>query len=187
MTFFYDFGLICLILYFVTQNQKEIKLPWFEINLKWLIKNPKKAKKPKKHILGIMILCFGAVLFIYLRFNTLFFLSVGRGKTTSLFNPITSRWLSYSVISIFSLEILHYISRLFTKSSWIKFTKDGTILIILWLIINNPIKDGLVDFPPIEFLSTIFTFLLLFLTIIASINCLQSLADIINSRKKTQE
>jgi len=184
MTFFYDFGLVCLFLYFVTQNKNKIKLPWFEINLNWLIEVPEKAEEPKKHILGVMILGFAAVLFVYLRYNTLFFLTVGGEKTASAFNSAASKWLSFSVIFIYLLEILHYTSRFFSKSAWVKLIKDGIILIILWLIINYPIEEALVDFPYLN-LSTIITFALLFLSIMASINFIKSLIEVIDSRKKS--
>ncbi len=182
MTFFYDFGFVCLFLYFITQNKKEIRLPWFEINLNLLTRKPVKVKKPKRHILGLLVSGFIIVLFVYIRYKTLFFLSIGPGKTTSLFNPSVSRWLSLSVIFIYFMEIMYYMSRFFTKSSWVKLTKDGLILIILWLIINYPIEDALVDFPYID-LKTIGTFILLFLTMMATINFIKSLIEILCLRK----
>jgi len=182
MTFFYDFGLICLILYFVTQYQKEIKLPWFEINLNWLIRKPEKEEKPNIYLLGLMILGLVAVLFIYLRFNTLFFLTVGSGKTALLFNPSVSRWLSLSVITIFFFEVLHYTSRFFIESPWIKLTKDGAVLIIIWSIMNLQIGDALIDFPGLN-LSAIFGFIILFFSIIAAIEFLKSLIEILYSKK----
>lgn len=184
MTFFYDFGLVCLILYFVTQNKKEIKLPWFDINLSWLIKKPVRVEKPKTYILGIMFLVVLAVLFIYLRYNTLFFLTVGGGKTTPLFNQPVSKWLSLSVIAIFVLETLHYTSRFFIESSWTKLIKNGIVLVILWLIINHPIEDALVDFPYIN-LKTICTSIFLFLTVIAAINFLRSLTEFLYLKKNS--
>ena len=184
MTFFYDFGLVCLVLYFVTQNKKEIKLPWFEINLSWLIKKPVKMEKPKPYVLGIMFLALLTVVFIYLRCNTLFFLTVGGGKTTPLFKQPVSKWLSLSVIAIFLLETLHYTSRFFIEAPWTKLIKNGIILIILWLITNLPIKNVLVDFPAID-LNAICTLALLFLTILASINFTKSLIEIFYLRKNS--
>ncbi len=187
MTFFYDFGLVCLFLYFVTQNKKEIKLPWFKTNLVRLIKIPEKTEKPKMNILGIMVLGFIAILIIYLRFDTLFFLSLGWEETSgwqkikSLFNPTLSMWLSLSVIFIYFLEILHYVIRFFTESIWIKLIKDGLILIILWLIISYPIEDDLIDFPYID-LYNIFFPIIIFFTIIAGLNFLKSLIEIFKSK-----
>jgi hypothetical protein len=183
MTFFYDFGLVCLILYFVTQNKKEIKLPWFEINLSWLTKKTAKVKKPKTYILGIMFFALLAVVFIYLRYNTLFFLSVGGGKTTPLFKQPVSKWLSLSVIAIFIIETLHYTSRFFIESVWTELIKNGTVLIILWLITNLPIKDALIHFPGIN-LNAICTLVLLFLTVLVAINFIKSLIEVLYLRKK---
>ena len=182
MTFFYDFGLICLILYFVTQNKKEIKLPWFEINLNWLTRNGEKEEKPNIYIFGLMILVLLTIVFIYLRYNTLFFLTVGREKTTSLFNPSASKLLSLSVICIFLLEIINYTSRFLIESPWIKLTKDGAILIILWSIMNLHIEDTLIDLPGVD-LSVIITFILLFFSVIAAIEFLKSLIEILYLRK----
>ena len=161
MTFFYDFGLICLILYFITQNGNEIKLPWFEINLNRFIQKSKEKEKPNIYILGLMIFVLLTIIFLYFRYNTLFFFTVGAGKMTSLFNPTVSKWLSLSVISIFFLEILNYTSRFFIESPWIKFAKDGAVLIILWSITNLHIEDALIDFSGLD-LSVIVTFILLF-------------------------
>ena len=183
MTFLYDFGLICLILYFVTQNKKEIKLPWFKINLSWLIKKPVKIEKPKPYILGIMFLASLAVTFVYIRFNTLFFLTVGGGKTTPLFNQPVSKWLSLSVIAIFFLETLNYASRFFLDIPWTKLMKNGIVLIILWFISNLPIKSALVDFPAID-LNMICTLALLFLTILVTINFIKSLVEVVDLKKK---
>jgi hypothetical protein len=182
MTFFYDFGLICLILYFVTQNRKEIKLPWFGINLNWLTRMDKKKEKPNIYILGLMIFGLLTIVFLYLRYNTIFFLSMGAGKMTSLFNPSVSEWLSLSVISIFFLEILHYTSRFFIESPWIKLTKDGGILIIFWSIMNLHIEDALIDLPGPD-ISAIITFILLFFSIIAAIEFLKSLIEFLYLRK----
>jgi hypothetical protein len=184
MTFLYDFGLVCLILYFITQNKGEIKLPWFEINLCRLIKKPIKEEKPKKTILVIMFLATLAVIFVYIRFNTLFFLTVGAGKTTSLFNKYISKWLSLSVIFIFILETLHYSIRFFIDSTWTKLIKNGILLIILWFISNLPIKSALIDFPAID-LNAICTIALLLLTILAAINFIKSLIEFIYSRKNS--
>ena len=129
-----------------------------------------------------MILILVAVLFVYLRYNTLFFLTVGSGKTTSLFNPYVSKCLSLCVISIFFLEILNYTSRFFIESPWIKFTKDTAILIILWSIMNLHIEDSLIDLPGVE-LSAIITFILFFFSIIAAIEFLKSLIEILYLRK----
>ena len=184
MTFFYDFGLICLILYFVTQYQKEIKLPWFEINLNRLIKKAKKEEKPNIYIFGLMILILLITVFLYFRYNTLFFFTVGSGKTTSLFNPSVSKWLSLSVIAIFFLEILNYTSRFFIESPWIKLTKDGAVLIIIWSIMNLHIGDALIDFPGLN-LSAIISFIILFFSIIAAIEFLKSLIEILYLRKNS--
>lgn len=186
MTFLYDFGLICLILYFVTQNKAEIRLPWFEINLSRIIKKPAKQEKPKKHILGIMFLASLTVIFIYLRFNTLFFLTVGPGKTTSLFNDYVSKWLSLSAIFIFLMETLHYSIRFLIESAWTKLIKNGIVLIVLWFISNLPIKSALVDFPAIDLKATC-TIALLLLTILATINFINSLIEILYLRKKMPE
>lgn len=65
MIFFYDFGLVCLFLYFITQNKKEIKLPWFRLNLSWLVDSQKNIRKPKIVYLILMVSGFIAVLYIF--------------------------------------------------------------------------------------------------------------------------
>lgn len=187
MTFFYDLGIVCLFLYFVTQNEKTNKLPWIKINLTRLIKAPEKTERPKINILGLLVIGLIVLILIYLRYDTLFFLSLGWEETsgwqkmTSIFKPSVSMWLSLSVIFIYFIEILHYIIRFFAESLWIKLIKDSLILIILWLILSYPMEDGFVDFPYID-LNNIFFPLILFLTIIAGLNFLKSIIEVLKSR-----
>ena len=182
MTFFYDFGLICLILYFVTQYQKEIKLPWFGINLNRLIQNKEKEEKPNIYIFGLMISILLITVFLYFRYNTLFFFTIGAGKMNSLFNPSVSKWLSLSVIAIFFLEILNYTSRFFIESPLIKLTKDGAVLIIIWSIMNLHIWDVPIDFQGLD-LGTTAGFIILFFSIIAAIEFLKSLIEFLYLKK----
>lgn len=182
MTFFYDFGLICLILYFVTQSKAEIKLPWFELNLSRLIKKSAKEGAPKKSVLVIIVLASLGIIFVYLRFNALFFLTIGEGKTIALFREPVSKWLSLLVISIFLLEALHYSIRFFIDSPYTKIIKNGLVLIIIWVATNLPIKNALVDFPHLN-LSAIFVFVLFFLAIIATISFMKSLIEVIELKK----
>ena len=185
MTFFYDFGLVCLFLYLVTRSGQAIKLPWLKLGISWLINIPEKIKRPKAGILGLLVLSFIAVVIIYLIHGTLFFLSVGWEEANSAFNPEASRWLSLAVIAIFLLEIVHYIIRFFTESSWIRLIKDSLILIILWLIINYPIEDALIDFPYLD-LKTIYYAIILFFTVMAAINFLNSLVGVFKSKNVIQ-
>ena len=140
------------------------------------------------YLLGLSLLGFVAVVFIYLYFGTLFFFTIGWDEIsgwkdfTSLFKPTASMWLSYAVIFVYFLEILHYISRFFTSSLWLRLIKDCLILIVLLFVINYPLEHILVDSLYI-YLDTVFFILILFFTIVAALNFLQSLSGILYSGK----
>jgi len=143
MTLVFDIGLVGIILYIVTQEKKEVKLPWPTFSRR----TPKKVeiKKPKMIYLFLMFFGFCLVLYIYFRFKTLFFLSFDFKDYQPLFNQPAATIYSLMVISMFGIEIIAYIIRFFNNNLtlWLKLVKNGIYLLILWFIHNYPIENAL--------------------------------------------
>ena len=141
MAFIYDLGLVGLILYFITQRKKEIRLPW--LNLKFLSSNkqPSGLPRPKPWVLLLMIIGYGAVLFIYVKYKTLFFLSLNPGSPQPLFGPEASFWYSLALLFVLGMEVISYLLRFIFNSYWIELIKYALFLNVFFLIINVPIPD----------------------------------------------
>jgi hypothetical protein len=143
MILVFDIGLVGIILYFVTQEKKEVKLPW----PKFSRRTPKKVeiKEPKMISLILMFLGFCGVLYIFFRFHSLFFLSFDFKDYQPLFNQPAATIYSLIVISVFGIEIIAYIIRFFRNdlTLWLELVKNGIYLLILWFIHNYPIENAL--------------------------------------------
>ena len=147
MAFIYDIGLVGLVLYFITQRKNEIRLPWPKIALK-VPKGPSPVQSdPKTLPLVLMIFGFFAVLFIFLRYGTLFFYSLNLTAPKSLFGPQASLWYSLALVVLFALGILCYAARFFFETLLIDLFKYPLYLAIFILILNNPIEDAWGHFP----------------------------------------
>ena len=145
--FLFDLGLVTLILYFVTQEKKEIKLPW----PKFLKGEPKEIKiepgKPKLVFLVLLTAALFVVVFIYVRFGTLFFESLNSLKPVP---AITSTgWTLLSLLAIFSIgiETVCYGIRFIKNSPWVNLVRDGIYLLVFWFLFNYPFENLFGEFP----------------------------------------
>jgi len=177
MTLVFDFGLVGIFLYFVTQRKREMKLPWLKIR----IHVPDESERKQPHIIWLilMLIGFGGLIYMYVRYQTLFFLSLNLQEPQSLFIPEASKWYSLALIVMLGCGIGSYIIRFFTKSEWINLARNGVYLIILGLIMNSPIEDPFVDFPYLD-LKTLGAAVIIILAIIFAIGFIKSLIVIWN-------
>ena len=144
MALVYDFGLVCLFFYLVTQTKKEIRLPWPKV--RWRLPEPREKKwvQPKIIFLVLMLVGFSIIVYAYLKYHTLFFISLDfKNQAESLLNPEASRWYSLFLITIVACEIIVYGLRFFAQSEWIPLLKSAFYLVLVWIVMNNPIEDAL--------------------------------------------
>lgn len=177
MTLVFDFGLVGIFLYFVTQRKREMKLPWLKIRIH--VPDESERKRPKIIWLILMLIGFGGVIYVYVRYLSLFFLNLNFQEPPSLFNPEASRLYSLALIVMLGCGIGSYIIRFFSQSEWINLVRNGVYLIIIGFIINNPIEDAFVDFPYLD-LKTLGSVVIVILAIIFAIGFIKSLIVIWN-------
>jgi hypothetical protein len=146
MILIYDLGLVGIILYFVTQSRKDIKLPWPKLKLNWQKMADSRQAKPKILPFVLVSLGYAALVYAYLRNNTLFFKSLNPGKVESLFTPEASLWYSLALLSILGIGILAYFSKFFTRSEWVNLLRSACQLAILGIVINRPIGNAIREF-----------------------------------------
>jgi hypothetical protein len=146
MIFIYDLGLVGIILYFVTQSRKDIRLPWPKLNMNWQKIFEGREEKPKWILLVLMLIGYTAFVYVYLRFHTLFFKSLNPGSIEYLFNPEASKWYSLALLSFLGIGILAYIAKFFARPWWVNLSRSALQLIILGIVINRPIENPIREF-----------------------------------------
>jgi len=142
MALLYDLGLVGLVLYVITQRNKDIKLPW--VKLKFLKPGHEVPglKKPKFLVLLVLGVGYGLVLAVFVKYGTLFFYSLNLKEPKPFFGPVASLWYSLALLFVFGVAFLAYVMRFVVNSHWVELAKYATYLLIFFLVINIPIADA---------------------------------------------
>lgn len=174
MTLVYDFGLVGLALFFVTQMKERVKLPW----PKFLGRGAKKGEaklytpdRPRWYGLLGWTLGLTAAISVYSYFGTLFFRSLNPGSPEPLFTPLASTFYSLLVIAAIGMEMICYLIRFFYNSYWVDLVKNAIFLFTLWFIINYPLENAFLKFPYFD-LKSAAAWILIILTILISLETL---------------
>lgn len=146
MAFVYDLGLVGIILYFVTQSRKDVRLPWPKLKLNWPKIIESRKTKSKTIPLIFMLLGYAALVWIYLRFGTIFFKTIDFQRTQSLLTPAASKWYSSALLGLVGIAIAAYVIKFFTSSEWVNLLRSACQLVILGIVINRPIENPFVEF-----------------------------------------
>ncbi len=185
MAYIYDFGLVCFFLYFITQSKKDIKLPWPRLKLSAPRIPEKRRIQPRIIFLMLMLIGFCLVVSAYIRFHTLFFVSLDFKSPESLLNLEASKWYSLFLITIIACEIIGYSFRFFTQSEWVPLIINAFYLVLVWIIFNNPIENAYVGIqgPDLDFVDSfvkgIGGFVLIVFIVCAAIDFFKSLLSIV--------
>jgi hypothetical protein len=146
MTFVFDLGLVGIILYFVTQSRKDVRLPWPKLKLNWQKTGESRQTKSKIISLILMLLGYTALVWIYWRFDTLFFKSINFEKTQSLLTPAASQWYSLALLALLGIGIVACAIKFFIPSEWVNLLRSALQLVILGVLINRPIDNPFSEF-----------------------------------------
>jgi len=184
--FLTDLGIVTLVLYLITQRKKEIKLPWpkFAVDLD-------EVKKPKRpiwtYVLGLIpmlaITDFG--IYLYAKFQTIFFVSVNFANPRPLFLPEAGRRYSLIVLAMLAAGTLSLLVKLFTSSRWVDVVSNGITLILVGLFLRQPFGNPFAVSVPEGLLPKIkfgLTFTLFFIAVVVTIELIRSV--IVVGRKK---
>jgi hypothetical protein len=157
MALLYDLGLVGVVLYVITQKKKEIRLPW--VKLRFIRANGEVPERPKPKPMILLLLCllYGFVLYVFIRFGTLFFLSANLSEPKSLFGPVASFWYSLALLLVFGVAVVAYLIRFVFNSWWIDLAKYAIYLSICFLILNVPIADAfsVMDHPDLKTMAAV--------------------------------
>ncbi len=148
MALVYDFGVVALVLYYVTQKKGNVRLPWFGVKLP--PRGESSLEKPKPWGLATLIAIFGLLLYVFIRFHTLFFYTINFHRPISLLDPSASVFFSILLLTAFACNIAGYWIRFIYNTAWVKLAEHTIVLLILWLAWNSPIKPVFRDVPGID-------------------------------------
>ncbi|MFC2164457.1 hypothetical protein ACFLT2_05610 [Acidobacteriota bacterium] len=157
MALLYDLGLVGVVLYFITQKNKEIRLPWLKLKLPGPDGQAPGLPKPKPLVLLFMSVGFVLVLAVFIHFQTLFFYSLNFNEPKSLFGSTASLWYSLALLFVFGVAVLSYALRFICNSRWIELAKYGIFLSVFFLVINVPIADAhfFMDYPELKMMALV--------------------------------
>lgn len=167
MAFLFNFGFVAFFLYFLTQKKTDLKLPWpmrFKPHFYGYTPPP-----PKLIWVVLMLVGFGALLVFFLKFKTLFILSLSFSRPESLLNASSSLFYSIILLAVLAAEITGYIIRFWRNSERVNLVSNGMAVILLGVAWNNPLEVTFLELPGlnIELLATVFLALLTFWAVIA--------------------
>ncbi len=144
--FLTDLGAVALILYFITQSGKDIKLPWpkFGIDLD-------EFKPPAKSFwLSRVATAVGAVimlavtdfaLYLFAKHQTIFFINLDWDNLRPLFMPGPGRRISLIVIAMFAVSTMALLVKLVTRSRWVEVVSNTVSLALIGLILTQPLDN----------------------------------------------
>jgi hypothetical protein len=175
MALVYDFGVVALILYFVTQRKGDVRLPWFGNRL--ARRGESGLRKPRPAALAGLIVIFGALLFIFLRYHSLFFYMVNGSRPQSLLSPASSAFFSILLLAALACDVIAYWIRFMFNSAWVTLVQSTIVLLLLWIAWNGPIRPEYRTVPGVD-PSAVGAGFVLFFIILNAIRFLRSLVRV---------
>jgi len=173
MAFIYDLGLVGIVLYLVTQKNKDVRLPWPKLFSN--VESVKEVRKPNILFMAFLILIFSFFLYSFIQFGTIFFASMNNpGNPVPMFGPNASFYYSLLFMAMLGCEVIGYAARFISRSSWLDLIKNFVILILLQFVWNSPVKADFAKIPGID-LSTIAMIFVLIITIVVAFKFIKSL------------
>jgi len=179
--FLADLGLVFLVLYFITQSKKEIKLPWpkFAVDLD-------EAKPPKRavwNILGFvaMLAVTDFALYLFYKHRTIFFLNLDFTAPRLLLTPEAGRRISLIVIAMFVAGTAGLFVKIFTSSRWVDAVSNTISLALIGLLLRQPIDNAFAIAVRERLLSHIklsLTIALLFIAVMVALDLIKNLVAI---------
>lgn len=187
--FLADLGIVAVILYFITQRGKDVRLPWpkFGIDLDE-IKPPRNLFWRRFGIaVGavVMLALTDLALYVFSRYGTIFLFKRGAADFQPLLTPEAGRRVSLVIIGLFAVSTMSLLVKLFSSSRWVDVAARTLSLGLLGLLLNQPL-DAIIAVPISEpalraFKYTV-TFSLLFVALMTAIELVKSI--VVLSRKK---
>ena len=181
--FLADLGIVAVVLYFITQRGRDVRLPWpkFGVDLD-------EIKPPRKLFWRRFGTAVGAVvmltltdlaLHVFSRHGTIFLSKRGAADFRPLLTPDAGRRVSLVIIGLFAVSTMALLVKLFTSSRWVDVVSRALSLGFLGLLLNQPLDAILavpISEPALRALKYTVTFSLLIIALITAIELVKSIA-----------
>ena len=186
MAFLADLGVVALVLYFITQSGKDVKLPWPKVALDLdEVKVPKKEAAWEKVFMVFGTVALLAVtdfaLYLYVKHHTIFFVNMNWRNPRPLLTPEVGARISLIVIAMFASSTLAMFAKIFFKTRWIDVASGVVGLALIGLLLRQPFDNPFAVSVPERLLPKIkfgLTFLLLFIALMTTIDLVKNLIRI---------
>lgn len=193
MAFLADFGVVALVLYFISRSSREIRLPWpkFALDLDEVKATEVKTAAAKIWTMagaGIMLALTGLAVKLFLQFQTIFFISSNFKKFRPLLLPEPGRRISLIVIAMMALGTIGLFIKLFTLSHrlacWVDAISDGVSLVLIGMLLRLQYARLFVADVPVRFLTWIHLTLAITLFCAALIIAVDLVANVVRLARK---
>jgi hypothetical protein len=148
MALVYDFGIVALLLLFVTQRKGDVRLPWFGLRI--ARRGESGLKRPKPAVLAALIAFFGVLLYVFARYHSLFLYMSNFKAPQSMLNPASSVFFSILFLAALACDIIGYWIRFYFNTAWVTLVQHGIVLLLLWIACNSPIPPEYRHVPGID-------------------------------------
>jgi hypothetical protein len=197
MAFLADFGVVALVLYFISRSGREIKLPWPKFALDLNEVKPADAKTAAKKIAtmagaGIMLAITGLAVNLFVKSQTIFFYTTNFRKFRPLFMPGPGRLISLALIATLAAGTVGLIVKAFSLSRrlacWVDAIVDSFALVMIAIVLRQQYTDFLAVRIPIslEHQEWIYTTLTVTLLVVAVFVAIDLVANVVRLSRKRQ-
>jgi hypothetical protein len=184
VTWIYDFGIMALIFYLITQSEKEINLVWPQFLVKKFKIKTLPLKAPSKLKIWIIVVIQIISLLIYFKYNTLFFKTVNfAGPPEPLFEAVFSQFMSLLVIGLIFFELICSILPYFFKTYWINLINNSVYLVVAIFLLNYPFKKIFIHHS-LDVLRPIGSWILIGTIVIVGIDFFKVLISMVRTKKQ---
>ncbi len=182
-TWIYSFGIVALVLYLITQSEKEINLIWPQFIVSRFKIKTLPLYEPSKTKIGIFTALLIISLFVYYRYNTLFFMTVNLHQTpVPLFTTAFSQFISLLAIGLIIFELICSIVPYFYKTYWINLVDSFVYLVVAVFLLNNPFKEIFIQ-PSLNILKPFGSFILIVIILGVMHDFYKALISMIRTKK----
>lgn len=160
-TWIYSFGIVTLVLYFITQSEKKINLIWPEIAIRKFKIKTVPLPKPSRVMIMVKSILLVIALLVYSKYGTIFFMTVNFHQAPiPLFTDTFSQVMSLLVIVLIVFELICSLVPYFIKSYWISLINNLVHLAVAVFLLKNPFTEIFAD-PSLYVLKPIGSFILI--------------------------
>jgi hypothetical protein len=139
--FLTDFGIVALVLYYITWTGKETRLPWPKFSLD-LNEGKPVARIATMIGAGIMLALTSGAVMLYLKFQTVFLVRLSSKGFRPLLTAEPSQLLSLAVLIMLAAGTISRFVKLFTMSRraacWIDTVADTVVLVLIGFVLRQP-------------------------------------------------